>query len=131
MSAAELSLSFLFSLRIYQYLLSLYLIYSSCYLVISLQLVLKLISPSFSGTSKQVTDLLNEGAILNTYSRHDFTALHLAIFMRNVDVVKVLAAKGADVSAQGTLGVTPLHLAALTGLREVMCNGARGRDERG
>ena len=31
----------------------------------------------------------------------------------------MLSSKGADVSAQGTLGVTPLHLAALLGLYEV------------
>jgi len=74
---------------------------------------------SAHGTGQQVSALLESGSILNTYSRHEFTALHFATYLSKVDNVEVLSSKGADVSAQGTLGVTPLHLAALLGLSEI------------
>lgn len=40
------------------------------------------------------------------------TALHLAVWQRRMDYVKVLVENGADVNAIGDLGFTPLHLAA-------------------
>ena len=35
---------------------------------------------SILGNAQQIADLISEGAIINTYSKQDFTALHYATY---------------------------------------------------
>jgi uncharacterized protein len=65
---------------------------------------------AYRGELKKVRDLLQEGA--NPDARDSFggTALHAAMFQKNMEVVKVLLDHGCDINAQGTgNGYTPLH----------------------
>jgi uncharacterized protein len=65
---------------------------------------------AYRGELQKVRDLLQEGA--NPDARDSFggTALHAAMFQKNMEVVKVLLDHGCDINAQGTgNGYTPLH----------------------
>ena len=46
-------------------------------------------------------------------------SLSTSFIQKNVEGAEMLSSKGADVSAQGLLGVTPLHLSALLGYHQV------------
>ena len=65
---------------------------------------------AYHGELQKVRDLLQKGA--NPDARDSFggTALHAAMFQKNMEVVKVLLDHGCDLNAQGTgNGYTPLH----------------------
>jgi ankyrin repeat protein len=65
---------------------------------------------AYHGELQKVRDLLQKGA--NPDARDSFggTALHAAMFQKNMEVVKVLLEHGCDLNAQGTgNGYTPLH----------------------
>jgi ankyrin repeat protein len=65
---------------------------------------------AYHGELQKVRDLLQKGA--NPDARDSFggTALHAAMFQKNMEVVKVLLDHGCDINAQGTgNGYTPLH----------------------
>ncbi len=65
---------------------------------------------AYHGEIQKVRDLLQKGA--NPDARDSFggTALHAAMFQKNVEIVKVLLDHGCDINAQGTgNGYTPLH----------------------
>ena len=65
---------------------------------------------AYHGELQKVRDLLQKGA--NPDARDSFggTALHAAMFQKNMEVVKVLLEHGCDINAQGTgNGYTPLH----------------------
>jgi hypothetical protein len=48
------------------------------------------------------------------------TALHIAAFLGELDVVEYLIGRGADIAARNPMGVTPLHTAANGGHLEVV-----------
>lgn len=48
------------------------------------------------------------------------TSLHQAVKQRNVEMVRLLLEYGSDLTAQNSEGMTPLHLAALQGSKEVL-----------
>ena len=57
---------------------------------------------------------------MNSHSFHSaFTPLHLTSRNRDVDLVRMLVERGADVSAQDVVGLTPLHWASSRGSVDV------------
>jgi hypothetical protein len=65
------------------------------------------------GDAAAVTRLLDDGVDVNTKFRYNATALFYACDAGNLDVVKVLLARGADTNLKDTFyGFTPLMLAA-------------------
>ena len=60
------------------------------------------------------------------------TALHWAVRLDNIGLVRALLAKGAKVGAANRYGVTPLELAAVNGSTPMveLLLGARGQSER-
>ena len=62
-------------------------------------------------------------------ARDDFrdSALHLASANGEVDIVRLLLARGADVNAENNLGSTPLNRAAVAGRDEVSVGRVHGR----
>lgn len=55
------------------------------------------------------------------------SALHLASGNEEVDIVRLLLARGADVNAENNLGSTPLNRAAVAGRDEVSVGRGHGR----
>lgn len=75
------------------------------------------------GQAGRVAQLLEDDPeAVNTYSADGFTALHLAAFFGQAEVVEVLLARGADVTAvsDNAMRVLPLHSAAAAGSTEAM-----------
>src|SRR5215471_4832543 len=65
------------------------------------------------GDAAAVTKLLDDGVDVNTKFRYNTTALFFACDAGNVEVVKVLLARGADINAKDSFyGMTPLTLAS-------------------
>jgi hypothetical protein len=65
------------------------------------------------GDAPAVTRLLDEGVDVNTKFRYNATALFYACDAGNVDIVKILLARGADMNIKDTFyGFTPLMLAS-------------------
>lgn len=63
--------------------------------------------------SKTLVELfLEEGADLNEKNEDGNTALHVAAYNGETEIVRLLLDRGADVTARGTLGITPLHAVA-------------------
>ena len=60
-------------------------------------------------TSKDVEDLLSQGANVNAQLFEGSTALHMACSVLNLDVVRTLVLMGADVNVADGQGNTPLH----------------------
>jgi hypothetical protein len=60
--------------------------------------------------------LLNNGADINAHegsgeSHPGFTALHIAVWQRDINLIEYLLSKGADINSQDKDGKTPLNLA--------------------
>ena len=88
----------------------------------------------FCGSHELVTALLERGAAVTAISRNPTrnTPLHAALAgVAPVETVLCLIDKGADVSAVGGAGATPLHLAASRGnqvlVELLLARGARSR----
>jgi ankyrin repeat protein len=65
------------------------------------------------GDAPAVTRLLDEGVDVNTKFRYNATALFYACDAGNLDIVKILLARGADMNIKDTFyGFTPLMLAS-------------------
>jgi cytohesin len=60
---------------------------------------------------KDIQQYLDEGGDPNRRTDHQQTLLHIAADNSDLDVVKLLIARGADINAKGYHGYTPLHLA--------------------
>ena len=63
-----------------------------------------------ASTGTEVTNAIHAGANVNAKDSTGKTALHLAVFNKNMDVVKSLITAGADVNAKDNNGMTPLHI---------------------
>jgi len=71
---------------------------------------------------KYLKYLVSQGANVNAKDKIDFTPLHRAAMLKNVEIAKFLVSKGADVHAKGNRsgnsdsflceGITPLYIAA-------------------
>ncbi len=72
------------------------------------------------GDSKRVRSLLEGGADVNIRGALEMTPLMIASQDGNVDVVKILLLKGADIKAQNVVGQTALRLAMLRERRAVV-----------
>lgn len=74
--------------------------------------------PSLLGETKADAEIRMKRLVL---ARDDFrdSALHLASGKGEVDIVRLLLARGADVTAENNLGSTPLNRAAVAGRIEV------------
>ncbi len=72
------------------------------------------------GDSNRVRILIDDGANVNTRGALEMTPLMIASQDGNLDVVKVLLLKGADLRAQNVVGQTALRLAMLRERREVI-----------
>jgi Ankyrin repeats (3 copies) len=71
-----------------------------------------------SGDLERVKTLLKDHPELTfSIDENGDTPLHLAAFYRNRDVVEVLLANGADVTAKDSTGLTPLHMVVVNGIR--------------
>ena len=69
----------------------------------------------------QVRSLIENGADVNVRDPDTgYTALHLAAGAGNMEIVKFLVAKGADVNAANEGGWTPLHCAIAPGRRDLV-----------
>ena len=65
---------------------------------------------AYHGELQKVRDLLQKRANPNARDSFGGTALHAAMFQKNMEVVKILLDHGCDINAQGTgNGYTPLH----------------------
>jgi ankyrin repeat protein len=56
--------------------------------------------------------LLDSGLDVNTKDKHDWTALHVAAILSQVELSRFLLSRGADINARDKDGRTPLMLAA-------------------
>ena len=75
---------------------------------------LNLFEASMVGKKEHLTKILEERpSALNEFSQDGFTALHLAAFFGNIEIVKVLLARGSSVNAvaKNRSSVMPLHSA--------------------
>ncbi|CAH8837483.1 unnamed protein product [Trichobilharzia szidati] len=63
---------------------------------------------------------LNNGFYVNTVNRYSETALFIASYYGDIDMVDLLLSRDADPNLQTTEGNTPLHSAACNGHTEVM-----------
>jgi len=71
----------------------------------------KLLTAAWSGDIKEVWDLLDKGADINTRNHLGETALHLAAFGGHSETVELLLEKRADINAVDNEGNTALILA--------------------
>ncbi len=55
--------------------------------------------------------LIEAGADPNARDEHNYTPLHRAVMIGNLELVQMLLQRGADINAVGRWGCTPLHLA--------------------
>jgi len=71
----------------------------------------------FFGNAETAAALLDAGADVNLQSRESMkiAALHSAIAVRRVDLVRMLLDRGADPGVRAAGGPTPLHAAAQSG----------------
>jgi ankyrin repeat protein len=58
---------------------------------------------------QMVYSLLNSKANINAQDSHDFSALHYAIWLNNVELLEYLLDHNADINIQDSLGNTALH----------------------
>lgn len=75
-----------------------------------------------AGLADLVSEYIEENpSLLNEHSEHGFSALGLAVHFGNVDVVRYLILKGADVNEPSSNGynVYPLHTAISSNFEEV------------
>ncbi|MBM4123601.1 MAG: ankyrin repeat domain-containing protein [Nitrospira sp.] len=80
-----------------------------------------LIEVASDGDTKQVLELLEQGADVNAKSPLvKTTPLILAAWNNHVETVRVLLDRGADVNATDATGWTALHAAAFAGNTEIM-----------
>jgi uncharacterized protein len=77
---------------------------------------------SFFGNTSVVAYLLTMGAQVNSPSKNDMKVmpLHSGVAGRNMEVVRLLLAAGADVNAAQSEGFTPIHAAAQNGQLEMV-----------
>ena len=74
-----------------------------------------------NGMMKVVNDLIKSKADVNVFDNEKFTPLHRMTIVGNVDMVKLLIKKGADVDvADGRWGSSPLLFAAQKGKIEIV-----------
>jgi len=66
-----------------------------------------------SGCKELAERLVDEKIDINAQNIHGDTALHVALVYHNLDVVKVLVSKGADVLRKNAYGMTPLKRMAI------------------
>ncbi len=82
--------------------------------------------PAYFGHREDVEVLLDRGAAINALSRFTRshvprnTALHAALAGQNWEVAEALMDRGAAVNAVDSNGMTPLHVAAFGGNKEVV-----------
>jgi uncharacterized protein len=72
------------------------------------------------GDVSQVAKAVAEGSDVNARSEGGYTALHAAAENNRVDVIKALAACGADITARVLTGETPLALAQIAGCNDAV-----------
>lgn len=59
----------------------------------------------------EIVDLAGRKATLGRHDSHQLTPLHYAVKYNNIDVVRILLEKGADINVSGKGNTTPLHYA--------------------
>ena len=74
---------------------------------------------SWSGYTKIVQKLIEAGVNVNV-SKNKHTVLHYACDQGQLEVVKLLLEKGADVNAKNEEGETPLDIAKKTSNKEII-----------
>jgi len=86
---------------------------SSCHKGITLQATLPIYDAAVFGNVALVTRLLDEApALVNVADEWGFTPLHGVAGEDQLEMAKLLIARGANVNAKNDSGITPLHLAA-------------------
>ena len=68
-----------------------------------------------SGNTTAITQLLKEGADVNTKGIHNVTPLHLASIHGDCNAIKLLIKNGAKLTAKNGSNKTPLYYAAMNG----------------
>ena len=63
---------------------------------------------------------MNSGADVNFQNSDGQTALHIAVYHANEDIVQLLLNSGADVNIQDKYGFTALHYAVFTRNEEIV-----------
>uniref|UniRef100_A0A3P9INH8 TNNI3 interacting kinase n=1 Tax=Oryzias latipes TaxID=8090 RepID=A0A3P9INH8_ORYLA len=76
------------------------------------------------GSKAHVRTLMLKGLRPSRLSRNGFTALHLAAFKDNAQLVTALLHDGADVQQVGYGALTALHVATLAGHHEYISGGS-------
>ncbi len=76
---------------------------------------------ALTNRQKEMGELLvNRGAQVNVkMAKGGWTPLHLAVLLKDEDLVRLLVEKGADKGAKTSEGKTPLDLATATGQKEI------------
>ncbi|MHA1699887.1 MAG: ankyrin repeat domain-containing protein [Promethearchaeota archaeon] len=73
------------------------------------------------GELERVKGLISQGVDVNSNNDNcDQTALHVAVHVGFLDIVKALVAAGADILAMDCVDMTPLHIAARDGHYEII-----------
>lgn len=72
-----------------------------------------------NGNPKMVRRLHEAGADIRHATRYKENYLHFAAAFNRTDIAEYLVASGLDVNAPKAGGLTPLHIAAITGKKEV------------
>ncbi|MBL6621769.1 MAG: ankyrin repeat domain-containing protein [Rickettsiales bacterium] len=69
---------------------------------------------------KNIINLIYSGADVNVQNEDGNTALHLAVYKENKEIIKILIDYGANVNAQNKDGDTALHLAVYKENKEII-----------
>lgn len=80
----------------------------------------ELLTATNNGDLKEVINLVNQGANVNTPNNKGSTVLHLAARNGNYDVAKVLLDHGANINTKDNFGLTVCHYVAIAGNLEFL-----------
>ncbi len=79
-----------------------------------------LLDCTFIGANTCVVQILKKGANVNYSSRHGDTALTIAMNRKNIDLIAILIANGADLNQRGIGGLTAKDLAHAIGDQQII-----------
>ncbi len=81
----------------------------------------KIIKATQNGNTDKINEMLKDNPeLINAKDTKDETPLTYTVRSGNVELVRFLISKGADVNARNWVGDTPLHMAASSGYEEIV-----------